>query len=126
VLALATARTEELAAMGSLELHAAVAAGASQAGALIRYHERLFQLNQALMFAYMQVRDLRAEQGLPPSVGKCPQIPPDFGPTPYPPPGSNMLTGRESTWVRLLGSLNARDHSQVAACLEELGGWIFQ
>ena len=122
----ATERARELAAMGSLELHAAVTGGPGHASTLLGYHQRLFELNQAMMLAWMRVRDLRAAQGLPPLQGRPTQVTPDFGPTPIPPPGSNVLTGKESSWVGLLGALNARDPHMVAARLEELDGWIFQ
>lgn len=112
--------------MGSLELHAAVTGGSGHADTLLGYHQRLFELNQARMLAHMRVRDLRAAQGLPPPDGIFTQITPDFGPMPIPPSGSNVLTGKEASWVGLLGALNARDPRLVAACLEELDGWIFQ
>ena len=124
-LAQATVRAEELAAMGSLELHAAVAAGPSHARALLGYHQRLRQLNRVRMGAWARVRELRAAQGLPPP-SRFTEITPDFGPMPRPAPGLNVITGRESTWVRLLCSLNGNDPGEIARCLQDLEGWIFE
>lgn len=124
-LAQATARTEELAAMGSLELHAAVAAGPSQARALLGYHQRLRQMNRMRLIVWMGMRDLRAAQGMPPPA-RFGEITPDFGPMPRPAPGSNVITGRESTWVLLLCSLNGDDIDQISKCLQDLEGWVFE
>src|SRR5450755_2262247 len=121
----ATARAQELSAMGSLELHAAVTGGPSQAAALLSYHRRLRAANDVRTIAYMRVRDLHAAQGLPPLEGPFTLIGPDYGPMPTAPPGTNIITGRESTWIRLLGSLNGGDLDQIAKCLGELDGWIF-
>src|SRR5689334_6382625 len=121
-LADAKARAEGLAAMCSLELHAAAAAGPDPAARLVPYHQRLRQLNRTLMAAYLYVRDLRAAQGLPPLEGHYHEIPPDFGPLPIP-AGSRIVTGRESTWLRLLGSLDGDDLPQIAECLADLEGW---
>ncbi len=120
-----TARTQELASMGSLELHAAVAAGPSQARVLLDYHQRLRQLNRVRTATWMWVRELRAAQGLS-SLGIYTEIPPDFGPMPRPAPGSNVITGRESTWVHLLAALNGDDVAEITRCLRDLEGWIFQ
>lgn len=122
-LAQATARAQELSAMGSLELHAAVAGGPSHAGALLGYHQRLFELNQALMLAWIRVRDLRAAQGLPPLQGRPTQVTPDFGPVPGSPPSSGMVTGEAAVWHRLLGALNGRNLPEITKCLQELEGW---
>jgi hypothetical protein len=121
-LAQATARAEELAAMGSLELHAAVAGGPSHARALLGYHQRLGQLNRVRMGAWARVRELRAAQGLPPP-SRFMQITPDFGPVPGPPPGSNVVIGKAAIWHRLLGALNGSDLSEISKCLQELEGW---
>lgn len=73
------------------------------------------------MAAYLRVRDLRAAQGLRPLERSYHyhEIPPDFGPVPIS-PGMRVATGEESTWLRLLGSLNAGDLDQIVRCLGEL------
>lgn len=124
-LAQATARTQELAALGGLELHAAVAAGPAQARVLLGYHQRLRYLNYLRATAWERVRELRVAQGLPPPE-RYAEIPPEFGPSPHPAPGSKVITGRESTWVRLLGALNGDDLPEITRCLRDLEGWAFE
>jgi hypothetical protein len=77
----AKVRVNELATMGSLELHAAVAGGPSHAQDLLNYHVGVRTANQEMMATYMHVRNLRVAQGLPPP-DLCYEIPPDFGPIP--------------------------------------------
>ena len=112
-LAKAKTRVNDLATMGSLELHAAVAGGPGHAQDLLNYHVRLRTANREMMAIYLHVRDLRAAQGLPPPEPSY-EIPPDFGPIP---------AEKEATWHRLFGFLNGSNLNQIARCLEELKGW---
>ena len=121
-----TDKTSGLAAMGSLELHAAVAGGTlPHAVALMRYRAGLYDANFARHLAWDNVARIRAKRGLD-MPGRFSMIPPDFGPMPHPAPGEQIITGKEAQWVRLLGSLNGRDAQHVADCLRELGGWVYR
>ena len=75
-LADAKTRVEGMAAMGSLELHAAVIGGPSHAQDLLNYQARLRAANRTTIAMYLHVRDLRAAQGLPPLDGRYGEIPP--------------------------------------------------
>jgi hypothetical protein len=109
----AKARVNDLATMGSLELHAAVAGGPSHAQDLLNYHVGLRTANKEMMAIYMHARNLPAAQGLPPP-DPCYEIPPDFGPIP---------PDKEAFWHLLFGSLNGSDLDNIARCLDELKGW---
>lgn len=120
-LAEARERAEGLAAMGSLELRAAVEGGAGHAQQLIDYDVSVREASGNTVAWYMRVRDLRESQGLPPIAAQH-EINPDYGPMPAPEPGG-ILTGKAHLWSLLLGMLNARDVQRVARCLDELEGW---
>lgn len=122
--ALAEAReqAEGLAAMGSLELRAAVEGGPDHAQQLIDYDVSVRDASRNTVAWYIRVRNLREAQGLPPIAPQY-EINPDYGPMPAPEPGTNTLTGKAHLWVLLFGSLNGRDRDQIARCLGDLEGW---
>jgi hypothetical protein len=114
-------RTSGLAVMGSHELHGAVAAVQDAAAGLLAYHLRWREAFRAAEIAYIQLKQLRAQAGLPPPEQV--DLAPDFGPMPGPDPGSNVITGKGHYWIALLGSLNGSDLETIARCLGELNGW---
>ena len=115
-------RVQELAVMGSHELHAAIAAVRRAAEGLLAYQQGLWAANLTRTAAWQRFKDLGGQMPEP-----FTHVPPDYGQGPDVPQNSDtgavIGTGKSTAWHRLLGSLNARDLDEVARALGELNGW---
>ena len=127
----ATERAYGLAAMGQLELGAAIdqSRGVSAmpqllaiACSLQAYHDSVVEAAFRKVQAWQQLCELSdtARVDRPPAFNMSG---PAYGPMPAIEFGNGVVTGMPSVWLRLFGNLNGRDPYQVALCLKELDGW---